>query len=140
MSEIENQKISIKGIFRRGDKFLVLYEANKWWELPGGKLELGESLDECFAREIGEELGWQNVKISKFVHAFVHHSKLYKTQYVILCVAAEPSEEEIKLSDEHEEYRWLTIDEIEKLDVFGDFLAAIKKSMGVDPEQSRKED
>ena len=36
---------------------------------------------------------------------------------------------EIKLSDEHFEYKWLTVAEIEKLNIFGDFLKAIKKSI-----------
>jgi 8-oxo-dGTP pyrophosphatase MutT (NUDIX family) len=29
------------------------------WELPGGKLELGEDPADCVVREIGEETGWQ---------------------------------------------------------------------------------
>lgn len=124
---IERQKVSIKGIFRRGDKFLVLKEANEWWEIPGGKVEMGESLDECFAREIEEELGWKNIKFSKVVHAWNLNSQ-NGTQYIILCVLAEASDVEIHLSAEHEEFKWLPIEEVEKLDVFGDFLLALKKS------------
>ena len=128
MSNIEKQKISIKGIFQKDDKFLVLKEDKNWWEFPGGKIELGESIDDCFAREIEEELGWKNTKMNKVVHIFTLNSESYKTQYIVICVKAEAGVEPIILSDEHIEYDWLTIDEIAKLDIFPDFLIALKKS------------
>lgn len=129
MSEIKIQKVSVKGVFRRGDKFLVLKEANEWWELPGGRIEMGETIEACFAREIEEELGWKNIKFDRIAHVWSLNIDKTKTQFVVVCVTAESSDEEIKLSDEHIEYKWLTIDEIEKIKMYPDFIMAIKKSV-----------
>jgi ADP-ribose pyrophosphatase len=49
-------------IIQRNDKFLIGRRAPSekspgLWEFPGGKLELGETLQECIKRELKEELG-----------------------------------------------------------------------------------
>jgi 8-oxo-dGTP pyrophosphatase MutT (NUDIX family) len=40
-------------------RVLLLKNERDEWELPGGKLELGEEPRACVAREIGEETGWR---------------------------------------------------------------------------------
>jgi 8-oxo-dGTP pyrophosphatase MutT (NUDIX family) len=40
-------------------RVLLLKNERDEWELPGGKLELGEDPRACVAREIGEEAGWR---------------------------------------------------------------------------------
>lgn len=44
-------------LLRRGRLLVARRADNGRWELPGGKREPGESLDQCLAREIAEELG-----------------------------------------------------------------------------------
>ncbi len=51
--------VSVKGVALQGNRVLVLQNERAEWELPGGKLELGEDPRACVAREIGEETGWQ---------------------------------------------------------------------------------
>ena len=51
-------QISVKGVVVRDDQVLLLRNERQEWELPGGRLELGETPPQCVAREITEETGW----------------------------------------------------------------------------------
>lgn len=51
--------VSVKGVAVQEGKVLLLENERNEWELPGGKLELGEDPSDCVAREIGEEAGWR---------------------------------------------------------------------------------
>jgi 8-oxo-dGTP pyrophosphatase MutT (NUDIX family) len=52
--------VSIKGVVldsRR--RVLLLKNERDEWELPGGRIEVGESPEECVVREIAEETQWK---------------------------------------------------------------------------------
>ena len=50
--------VSVKGVAVQGGKVLLLENERNEWELPGGKLELGEDPPDCVVRGISEETGW----------------------------------------------------------------------------------
>jgi 8-oxo-dGTP pyrophosphatase MutT (NUDIX family) len=64
--------VSVKGVVIRGDRVLLLRNEREEWELPGGKLELGEDPAECVAREICEEAGW-HVTTGPILDAWQYH-------------------------------------------------------------------
>ena len=51
--------VSVKGVAVQAGRVLLLKNERDEWELPGGKLELGEDPRACVAREVGEETGWR---------------------------------------------------------------------------------
>ena len=53
--------VSIKGVVVRDGKVLLLRNEREEWELPGGRIEIGETPQECVAREIHEETRWKVV-------------------------------------------------------------------------------
>jgi 8-oxo-dGTP pyrophosphatase MutT (NUDIX family) len=51
--------VSVKGVAVQDGKVLLLENERDEWELPGGKLEIGEDPSDCVVREVGEETGWR---------------------------------------------------------------------------------
>ncbi len=87
---------------KRGDRFGGL------WEFPGGKLERGETPQECLARELFEELGIR-ARVGRYLGS-VHYSS---PDFVIELIAYKVSlsADRFCLQD-HEEVRWVSPSEI----------------------------
>src|SRR5262245_38294466 len=49
-----------------GRLLLILRSDNRHWGLPAGAIELGESIEECAAREVLEETGLQATALTPF--------------------------------------------------------------------------
>jgi len=64
--------VSVKGVAVRGGRVLLLRNERAEWELPGGKLEIGEDPLACVARELAEETGWQ-VTVGPILDCWQYH-------------------------------------------------------------------
>ncbi|MFD2028422.1 NUDIX domain-containing protein [Promicromonospora aerolata] len=74
------------------------------WELPSGKVDPGEDLDEALRREVAEETGLSVASVSAYLGAFEYTSGSGKhTRQHTWAVSVEPGE--IQLT-EHDEYAW----------------------------------
>ena len=58
IDENKTWQVGIKGlVFNDEGKLLLIQEPNGKWELPGGRIEHGETFHETLKREIKEEMG-----------------------------------------------------------------------------------
>jgi mutator protein MutT len=64
--------VSVKGVVLHAERVVLLQNERDEWELPGGKLEPGESPEECVRREIHEELGL-HVTTGPLLDSWVYH-------------------------------------------------------------------
>jgi mutator protein MutT len=58
---VENEKGEVLLIFRRGK-----------WDLPKGKLDKGETIEQCAVREVEEETGLKDIKLNKLITVTYH--------------------------------------------------------------------
>lgn len=103
---VENQKVLC---VQRSEKMSLPLK----WELPGGKVELNETPEECLIREIQEELGIM-IEIKKKLDNNVHRYSKNLTINLIpfLCQIQEGN---LTLK-EHRQGKWLEKSQLEDLD------------------------
>lgn len=100
------------------DNILILKRAPdsrsnpRCWELPGGKVEPGESFDHAMIREIKEETNL-NISLRKAVGIAQQDLPHIHSVHVIMTVNVDSGD--LKISDEHTDYRWASLEEIKSL-------------------------
>ena len=63
-----NVKTVTAAVLRRGEEYLICRRTNGLWEFPGGKVEPGETPEQCLARECREELAVE-ISVGAFLDA-----------------------------------------------------------------------
>jgi mutator protein MutT len=105
--------VSVKGIIVENDRVILLKNERDEWELPGGRLEIGEDPLECVVREIREELGLM-CRVERIVDTWVyqvHDRHVFIVTYICRC----DDTSSMKISHEHKEARWISLSEINEL-------------------------
>ncbi len=117
---------AIKAIIRKDNKILLIKKSAKVdiypgrWDLPGGRLDPGETWCQGLAREVQEETG---LKINFIREVRAWESKKWDTLgKTVLC---EHISGEVQLSWEHTEYRWMVPEEV----INGDFPEWIQRDL-----------
>ncbi|NIF92158.1 NUDIX domain-containing protein [Burkholderia sp. Cy-637] len=99
--------VSVKAILKVQGRVLFLRNPREEWELPGGRPEQGESLEEALVREVQEECGL-TVLHTRYVGS--RSCEVIAGKHVlIVCFWCELGAGDIVLSDEHDRFSWIDL-------------------------------
>ncbi len=102
----------------RDDKYLMVRQMGGYWKglwiFPGGKLEIGETLEACARREFKEETGCE-ITIKKLIGAYVSYdpNTEYEKQVVLLYYKGDLTCGEPVVGEGVTDVGWFTLQEIE---------------------------
>lgn len=111
-------QVSVKGVVVRGGRVLLLRNERQEWELPGGRLELGETPPQCVAREIIEETGWA-VETGPILDSWMYYIDQVERNVFIVTygchLTSGQGDVDPMLSHEHKQIGLFTEDEVANL-------------------------
>ena len=106
--------VSVKGVLVRDGRVLLLKNEREEWELPGGKLELGEEPRACVAREIAEETGLA-VTAGPILDAWQYHIREGRDVLILTYGCHPEGDQPPVLSHEHAEVGFFSLPEVASL-------------------------
>ena len=122
--------------FHVGVKALIVNDANKililktnpkeaghyhpeHWDLPGGRIKINDSIEETLRKEIEEELGISAIEILELFDTHISNLKIPAGGEMVgifmVIYKCKIPDEKIKLSFEHLEYKWVSVDKAKEL-------------------------
>ncbi len=111
-------QVGVKILIKNNDgKYLFIRRAASFksgpqkWDIPGGRIEPEEALQDALRREVKEETGMELEKVELLLAAqdiFVPEKDLHVVRLTYLGSA----NGDVTVSDEHDSFQWMTISEI----------------------------
>ena len=113
--------LTVRGIIKNGSGEILIVKRHpksktdpEMWELPGGKVERGEFFADALVREIKEETNL-DVEIGDFCEAVQNDYSHKRTVQLMMYLVDVKGE--VKISEEHTEFMWASIENIKTLEI-----------------------
>lgn len=113
-------QVGVKALIQNNSGKILLLHAPGWaknntlphWDIPGGRIQEGQTIEEALKREVEEEIGVKDIISSEFFTAVVSKHQIPlddKTLGLILMIyrVQIPKDSKLVLSDEHTGYEWV---------------------------------
>ncbi|MFB6341114.1 NUDIX domain-containing protein [Saccharicrinis sp. FJH62] len=115
---------TVGAVIFNSDNKVLLCKSHKWndkYVIPGGHIELGETMEQALKREILEETGLeiydiQLVSLTETVFNKVFHERKH---FIFIDFICRTDSNHVVLNDEAEEYKWVDLNDIDKYDIGG---------------------
>ena len=132
----EHPIVGVAAIALRDDQVLLVQRgrepAKGLWGLPGGMLELGETLAEGVRREVLEECGVE-IEVGPLVGVFEPMQRddagRLRYHYVVLDYLARYVGGELQAADDADDARWVSPAELERLPMLVETREMIKRAL-----------
>ena len=116
--------LGIKGLIRNPERKILLLKINQailkpdnygeYWDIPGGRIQDGYSIEETLHREIEEETGITDISDISFLTSVVANIRIPVDDegsevglvLYLYSVSTDTKDSEITLSEEHTEFGW----------------------------------
>lgn len=95
-------RIAVSALIFDGERILLALRRDiDWWNLPGGGMEIGETVDEALCREVREETGLE-IEVGQLVGVYSKPQK----QEVVLSFLCNVTSGKLNATEESREYRY----------------------------------
>ncbi len=111
--------IGIKAAIVNNKKALVLRKIRNGinvYDLPGGRIDKGELIEDALKRELKEEIGITKFSSTQIINAFERQDYIKNGTYLMLIVyKVKVSISKIKLSGEYTTFEWISKNKLNKI-------------------------
>jgi 8-oxo-dGTP diphosphatase len=130
--------LGVGGIVLAGDQVLLVKRGTEpskgLWSLPGGAVEVGESLEEACAREILEETGIQ-ARVGLLVEVFERILRdaqgRVEYHYVLHDYLCDAPAQDPRAGDDADDARWVPLKALKQVRLTPDTLRVIHRAAGL---------
>ena len=123
--------VAVKALLFDQDKFLLVKRSDRargehhFWELPGGRMEFGETPENALQRELIEETGLSaNILCPLQTWSFFREEETQIVGITFLCKA---ESNKVQLSSEHDAFAWVRFEELAQYNIVPTVLNDLKK-------------
>ena len=123
----------------RGELLLIHRTDNDLWALPGGGIDLGESVSQAAVRETEEESGYQ-VEITGLVGIYsdpahrIEYADGEVRQQFSVCLHGQIVGGDSRTSSESSEVRWVPVGQLDRLNIHPSMRLRIDRALSGTPE------
>lgn len=133
MSNEQKFQLGVKALItnNKNEIFLLRVDTSKfddknsnlyYWDMPGGRIQEGHTIEDTLLREVEEEIGTNQIEIKEHFDSFISNIKIPLENgkfnglilFVFLCKLKNPKQK-IVLNEESTEYKWASIKEAKQL-------------------------